>query len=308
MSLALGSEPGLFNGRDHSACAALLFAHGAPESTAAELAAGATAAAVAVARARVFGSDFDPDTPLCAASAAGDESAVAALLSSDAAGTMIDAPDNYGASPLICASFGGHEGVVRALLARGANQELQSKNGSTALRCAIKEGHAGVVAQLCDARGAATVLALRDKQGRTPLCAACLEGTNAVISALLAADALGTTVDVPDSNGSTPLAHACFRGNEATVRLLLSHGAKLELQDILGCTALHRAVWCDFPGILVLLCSAPDAAAALALRNRSGRTPLALAMMPNTEMFSFGGETIDRSACADVLRAHGAPE
>jgi hypothetical protein len=45
----------------------------------------------------------------------------------------------------------------------------------------------------------------------------------------------------------------------------------------------------------MLLCAAPGAAAALALRNSAGQTPLGFAVASG------------RAACAAVLRAHGAP-
>ena len=81
---------------------------------------------------------------------------------------------------------------------------------------------------------------------------------------------------------------------EGVVRVLLARGARLEVRDELGRTALHRAVIKDRPSIVELLCAAPGAAAALALRDSGGRTPLALA-------FAFG-----YAACEAALRAHGA--
>ena len=80
------------------------------------------------------------------------------------------------------------------------------------------------------------------------------------------------------------------------MRLLLSRGAKQELQDNDGFTALHGAVDGDHPGVIALLCAAPGAAAALALKTRAGNTPLAMAIM------------LVRAACEAVLRAHGAQE
>jgi hypothetical protein len=81
--------------------------------------------------------------------------------------------------------------------------------------------------------------------------------------------------------------------------LLLSRGAKQELQDVNGYTALHRAVNGDHPGVIELLCARPGAAAALALKTGAAygrRTPLAYAIL------------LGRAACEAALRAHGAPE
>jgi hypothetical protein len=88
-------------------------------------------------------------------------------------------------------------------------------------------------------------------------------------------------------------------GHEAVVRVLLARGAKQELQSNIGFTALHYAVDGDRPAVVALLCAAPGAAAALALKTSAGlgsRKPLALAIHQG------------RAACEAVLRAHGAPE
>ena len=69
-----------------------------------------------------------------------------------------------------------------------------------------------------------------------------------------------------------------------------------ELQDKFGETALHWAILRDHPGVVALLCAAPGAAAAFALRNNYGQTPLALAI------------SMGRAACEAMLRAHGATE
>jgi ankyrin repeat protein len=82
----------------------------------------------------------------------------------------------------------------------------------------------------------------------------------------------------------------------AVVRLLLSRGAKQELQDEVGYTALHYAVFGDRLGVVALLCTGPGAAAALALKTSAGSTPLSLAIHRG------------HAACEAVLRAHGATE
>jgi ankyrin repeat protein len=91
----------------------------------------------------------------------GSERAVAALLAADAESATIEARDNAGNVPLARACYFGHEGAVRALLARGARQGLQGDRGWAALHCAAFKGHAGVVALLCAAPGAAEAMRLR---------------------------------------------------------------------------------------------------------------------------------------------------
>jgi len=107
-------------------------------------------------------------TALHWASHRGDARIVAALLEADAEGATVDARDDGGATPLILASALGHEGAVRALLARGARQELQNRVGRSAMHKAAEFAAAGVIAQLCVAPGAAAALALREQYGYTP--------------------------------------------------------------------------------------------------------------------------------------------
>ena len=142
-----------------------------------------------------------------------------------------------------------------------------------------------------------------EKFSWTALHWACHMGHARVAKALLDGKyaGRGATIDLCAEGGYlTPLLHACGQGHEDVVRLLLSRGAKQEQQDESGYTALHVAVLHNSPQMAALLCAAPGAAAALALKDRPGshlgrRTPLSLAIH------------LGRAACEAVLRAHGAP-
>ena len=78
--------------------------------------------------------------------------------------------------------------------------------------------------------------------------------------------------------------------------MLLARGAKQELQVGTDLTALHWAAIASNRSILELLCAAPGAAVARSLRDKDGRTPLALAIHHRF------------AASEAVLRAHGATE
>ena len=123
---------------------------------------------------------------------------------------------------------------------------------------------------------------------------ACREGFERVAEALLDGkyEGRGAEVDLV-ACGWTPLMWACQGGGEGVVRLLLARGARQEPQSASGYTALHWAVICKKLGIVAILCGAAGAASALALRNKDGRTPLALAIH------------LHRATCEAVLRAHG---
>jgi hypothetical protein len=140
-------------------------------------------------------------------------------------------------------------------------------------------------------------LELKDEDGWTALHWACRFGHEHVARSLLDGkfEGRGAEVDARHEEDWTSLMEASYQGHEDVVRLLLASGARQELQNRYGWTALHFAVERNRPEIVALLCSAPGAAAALALRNSKVRTPLGLAI------------ALGRAACAAVLRVRGAP-
>jgi hypothetical protein len=73
-----------------------------------------------------------------------------------AAGAAVDRENNLGETALFAAAGGGHDEVVRALLAAGADINHRRRDGgSTALRLAAERGHTGTV-QLLIKAGAKT--------------------------------------------------------------------------------------------------------------------------------------------------------
>lgn len=80
-------------------------------------------------------------TPLCAASAFGNEAAVRLLLEK---GADINAQAGYMGEPvnaLIVAVSSGHERVIRLLLEKGADIDAHAGIGGTALTAAASSGH-----------------------------------------------------------------------------------------------------------------------------------------------------------------------
>jgi palmitoyltransferase len=132
--------------------------------------------------------------------------------------------------------------------------------------------------------------------GESALYWSCARRNEAFVKALLDGkyEDGGAAIDSLDWKLRSSLMVASYNGREGVVRMLLARGARQELQDNVGCTALHWAVIGDHPAVVALLCAAPGAFAALAMRSHKTGTPLAFA------------SSRSYSECEAVLRAHGA--
>jgi len=142
--------------------------------------------------------------------------------------------NNIGASALHCASRAGHVGVVQFLLTFGTSVDLAKPNGVTSLYIACQENHVEVVAVLLD-RGASVDLATDD--GWTPLLIAC-EGNHMEVVTLLIDG--GASVDLATDNGQTPLYMASYNNSIEVMKQLLAAGASRDVAAK-GWTALKAA-------------------------------------------------------------------
>jgi ankyrin repeat protein len=200
------------------------------------------------------------DEALLDAADCGDANGVRALLAEGA--------DVGNEGALIMAAQNGHHEVIRLLLDRGANPDVSSYNGVTALSQAAMNGHLRVV-ELLLARHARVDTKLAD--GTTPLLLASQNGHLAVVEALLDR---GADVTVRTGGGDTPLIQASYRGNREIVRALLLKGADVNAGREDGVTSLHLAAkggHCEI--VLALL----DHGADVSSRMKNGATALMLA-------------------------------
>jgi ankyrin repeat protein len=129
---------------------------------------------------------------------------VAALLTANA---NVDAQDSRGRSPLYRASTEGKEDALRLLLDKKANPNLKANDGSTPLNEAVTYNRLG----------AATLLLER-----------------------------GADANLADANGTTALmivaeGNGYIKSTAELISLLLAHGAKKDLMDGQGRTAIGRA-------------------------------------------------------------------
>jgi len=179
-----------------------------------------------------------------------------------------------------------------AALLREARAAKRDANGGTQLIRAARANDLPRVLQLVQL--GAMLNSTGTSLSYSALLWACREGFEAVAKALLDGKYEGRGAAVNQKCGSwTPLSMACWCGHEGVVRLLLARGARQELQPSSD-SALYNAIVDNRPTIVTLLSAAPGFAAALALRDDDGHTPLALAI--------HGGH----AACEAILRAHGA--
>jgi ankyrin repeat protein len=120
-----------------------------------------------------------------------------------------------GTTPLMRAARAGDAAVMKALLAKGADPNLTTKDGNTALQFAAGVGY-------------------RDKNTK---------GTEAeALAVLKLAVGLGLDINRENSRGETALHGAAYRGADAIVQYLADQGAKLNAKTKQGFTPLDVAM------------------------------------------------------------------
>ena len=172
---------------------------------------------------------------LVAACMSGDDSLVLSLINS---GVNVNCLVKIGGrewSPLLMASVEGHTEIVKVLLERGAQVDLQDNGGWTALMWASYSGCTEIVNVLVE-RGAQ--VDLQNNVGLTALIWASGRGHTEIVRVLLERSA---QVDLQNNDGWTALMWASCRGHTEIVNVLLQRGAQVDLQDTDGSTALMLA-------------------------------------------------------------------
>lgn len=133
---------------------------------------------------------------------------------------MVARVDAAGGRSLFDALYEGENAVVR-LLRAGVPAESADENGASALYLAAVSDRPGVV-RLLLAAGADPDRACGPESGDLPICGAACGGHTEVVEALLAA---GARPDLREQFGFTALRWAVGLGHATTARMLLVHGA-----------------------------------------------------------------------------------
>ncbi|MGL4652687.1 ankyrin repeat domain-containing protein [Cetobacterium sp.] len=137
--------------------------------------------------------------------------------------------------PLIFASQNGHIEIVKLLLEYGADTNIQTDTGATALGFASQNGHIEIVKLLLE-YGADTNI--QTDTGATALGFALQNGHIEIVKLLLE---YGAQTNIQANGGVTALICASTMRQIETVKLLLEHGANVNIQTNGGVTALGSA-------------------------------------------------------------------
>jgi ankyrin repeat protein len=160
----------------------------------------------------------------------GNEMEVVRLLDADP--TLLESTDERRRRPLAVAAMGGHLGMVRLLIERGADINATAAGGRTALHWAVDRGCEHVVALLLSKGAQANI---RGEHGTTPLMWAAYKGHLGVVR-MLVQHMGGARLDEMSYSGWTALHWAAHRGHEEVLRYLLLAGCDPTITDDHGRT------------------------------------------------------------------------
>jgi ankyrin repeat protein len=181
----------------------------------------------------------------------------------------LNSRDSLNMTPLNWAAHKGHIGIVRELLARGADHQMGDKDSSQPIHNAAAAGHIPALELLIQA-GAS--IDAQDVNGQTPLLFAMLYRHPEAAKWLVEK---GAHVNLANSQKSTPLQLAAMAGNIEFARLLIEHGAQTEIPDGMARTPLLLVARESGNGAVAAFLL--DHGANINAQDRYGDTPLSLA-------------------------------
>lgn len=134
--------------------------------------------------------------------------------------------------PLLTAAGQGDAGLVKTLIAQGADINASDAKGRTALFAAICNGRGDIAKQLVSAGADANIAVTHDVEcgkntlykGSTPLMAALVNHNDALAQKLLEN---GADITVVDSNGAGPIIYAALGGSPEILKAVIRKRANI---------------------------------------------------------------------------------
>jgi len=181
----------------------------------------------------------------------------------------VDSLDYHGRTPLYYAVEEGQFDVVKLLVERGAQINLEGEANPLARACECSFNGIEIVEFLLHSGARIDVLC---QIGQTPLYSALNQSNPAATTLLLEK---GASVDHKDLNHTTPIMHVAHHTDSGHLELLLAWGAKLNgVCKYTGDTALHVAAYYGRANTVQLLLENGE----LPRENMKGQTPLDIAI------------------------------
>ena len=161
------------------------------------------------------------------------------LLSPEEISPIINCTDDGGWTPLLSAASSGQANLCQRLLQLGASAEVRGKNGASTLHYCCSKGHLGVMKVLMDGASLPLDHCSADLQGVTPLHRAAAMNHVPIVEYILSLPpSVGLDIDAVDANGETALFYACQDAADAVAQLLVEEGARIEIKNAKGQSAL----------------------------------------------------------------------
>ena len=237
------------------------------------------------------------------------------VLTGGAAAVCLTAVVCAAADDLADAARQGNKDAVRSLLETGADVNVTTGDGVTALHWAALNGDVDLAKMLLLA--GASVRATTRLGAYTPLLMAATNGDTGMIDVLLGA---GADPAAPNGNGTTPLMLAAGAGTDLarprspeeramalqTVRFLIERGADVNAAGQFGWTALHSAAYQGLNDIIEFLAAQ---GAKLGTKDSFGQTPLSISYAIITKEIGdayYQTPRVFRRDTADLLLKMGA--
>lgn len=175
-------------------------------------------------------------------------------------GANIETREECGRTPLLLAAYCGNEAAIEALVMRGASVVAKDFSARSAvdLLLAVAEWQSKPEQKASGARSLALLMTAGARAGRianmSMMAQVAASGNSSMVSAAIETGAVN--VDDASGNGLTALMF-CARSDifpsESCVSALLAHGARTDLVDARGFTALDYAIQAQNQGIAQLI-------------------------------------------------------